>query len=113
MQGVDRILDVAGMQASGDDELADAVDDASPGLHAFPVEGFGRCRRVVPAVEESSRTPEMTPGRKPWVSQEKVSILGDVDLVHTLALVGLVGLNQSYGDRIPAYGFCPAGLSKI
>jgi hypothetical protein len=42
---VDRLLHVAGMQAAGDDQLADAVDDSGPGLHALPVES-----RPVPPV---------------------------------------------------------------
>src|SRR6266403_2497659 len=38
MQNVDRLLHIAGTQAAGDDQLADAVNDSRPGLDAFPVE---------------------------------------------------------------------------
>src|SRR5437660_2024153 len=38
VQDVDRLLHIAGTQAAGDDQLADAVDDSRPGLDAFPIE---------------------------------------------------------------------------
>src|SRR5216684_1163191 len=38
MQDVDRLLHIAGTQATRDDQLADAVDDPGPGLDALPVE---------------------------------------------------------------------------
>ncbi len=37
--------------------------------------------------------------------EKQVSILGDVNFVHAFAFVGLVGLNQSDGDRVPSDGF--------
>src|ERR1035438_7788027 len=40
MQSMDRILHVVRMQPSGNDELADAVDDSRPGLNALPAEGL-------------------------------------------------------------------------
>jgi hypothetical protein len=40
MEQVNRFLHVAGMQAAGHDQLADAVDDSRPGLDALPVKSL-------------------------------------------------------------------------
>src|ERR1019366_3784452 len=98
MQSMDRILDVVGMQPSRDDELADAVDDSGPGLNALPVEGltsaaefYGRGGIDQYAGDDA--------GTKAVSFEEEVSVLGHVDFVHALALVSLIGLHQSDGDR--------------
>ena len=72
---MDRLLHILRAQSAGDNELADAVNDPGPGLHQFPVESFSRCRHVLPRYGESSRTPAITPGRKPCGLEKEVAIL--------------------------------------
>src|ERR1035438_7346254 len=101
MQSMDRIFDVVGMQSSRNDEFADAVDDSGPGLNALPVEGLTGAAQFHGrgGIDEHAGDDA---GTKAVSFEEKISVLGHVDLVHALALVGLIGLHQSDGDRGPA-----------
>jgi hypothetical protein len=104
MKDVNRVLDVAGMEASGNDEFADAVDDAGPGLNAFPIEGAagasgaGGSRGIEQNAGDDSLTEAVG-------FEEKVSVLGDVNFLDALAFVGFVGLDEADGDGIPTDRF--------
>ena len=100
---MDRLLHIARMQAAGDDQFADAVDDSGPGLDAFPVESLSRAAAFFRGrgIEQNARDHA---GAEAMGFEKEVSVLGDVNLVHAFALVGFVRLYQADSDRIPSDG---------
>src|SRR5208282_3330772 len=80
MEQVDRLLHIAGTQAAGDDQLADAVDDSGPGLDAFPVESLSSTATLFRGrgIEQDARDHA---GPEAVGFQEEVAVLGDVDFV--------------------------------
>src|SRR3979409_1768476 len=100
MQDMDRFLYIPGVQASGNDQLADTVDNSSPRLHALPVESQPRPAALsgVGRVEQYARNYTRT---KAMCLQEKVTVLGHMDLLAPFPLVGFIGLHQSRGYRVP------------
>jgi hypothetical protein len=104
VQNVDRVLHVAGMEASGNDELADAVDDAGPGLNALPIEcaagasGGGGSG----GVEQHARNHA---GTEAVGLEEKVAVFSDMNLLNALAFVGFIGFDETDVHGIPSDGF--------
>src|ERR1700724_3042911 len=101
VENVDRFLHIAGTQATRDDQFADAVDDSGPGLDAFPVELLPSAATpfVICGIEQDAGDHS---GAEAVRFEEEVSIFGDMNFVHAFPLVGLVRLDQSGRDRIPA-----------
>jgi hypothetical protein len=101
MEQVNSLLHISRTQAAGDDQLADAVDDSGPGLHAFPVKlfagaaAFFRGRRIEQDARDYARAEAVG-------LEEEIAVFGDMDFVHTFALVGIVFLYQSDRDWIPS-----------
>src|SRR6267378_2470989 len=112
MENVDRLLHIAGTQATRDYQLADAVDDSGPGLYAFPVEflpgaaAFFLGRRV----EQDTRYHS---GTEAVGLEEEVAVFGDVNFVHAFPLVGLVRLYQSRRHRIPSDGLFSGRVENL
>src|ERR1035437_3894511 len=102
MEKVDRVLHIARTQAASDDQLADAVDDSSPGLDAFPVESVSRAARFFRrrGIEQDARDHA---GAEAVGFEEEVAVLGDVDFVHAFALISFVWLYQADRNRIPSH----------
>ena len=111
MQKMDRVLHVAGMEPAGNDELADAVNDAGPGLHALPIKGVAGAAGpgCGGGIEQHAGDDA---GAKTVGFEEEVAVMGDVNLVYALAFVRLVGLNDANRNGVPSDGFV-VGLSKI
>src|SRR5208283_1559223 len=102
MEEVDRVLHIARTQAAGDNQLADAVDDSSPGLDAFPVESVSGATRFFRSrgIEQDARDHA---GAKAVGLEEEIAVLGDVDFVHACALISFVWLYQANRNRIPSH----------
>src|ERR1035437_445755 len=102
MEKGDRGRHIARTQAAGDDQLADAVDDSSPGLDAFPVESVSRAARFFRrrGIEQDARDHA---GAEAVGFEEEVAVLGDVDFVHAFALISFVWLYQADRNRIPSH----------
>src|SRR6266853_4867396 len=112
MEQVDCLLDVAWMQATGDNQLADAVNDSGPGLNALPIEGlpsaaapFGR-RRVQHNAGEYSRS-------KAVGLQKQIAILRHMNFVHAFPFVSLVWSYQPSRNRIPSYRSFTRSIKKF
>src|ERR1700722_14538915 len=103
MQRVNRIFDISGMQPSGDNQLADAVDHARPRLYPLPVKSSARAAHL-PSRRGIQQHTRYNTGAEPVSFTKKVSIFGDVNLVHAFAFVSLVGLDQSFRDGVPVDG---------
>ena len=101
MQNMDRFLYIPGVQASGNDQLADTVDHSRPRLHALPVESQSRPAALsgVGRVEQYARDYTRT---KAVRLQEKVAVLGHMDLLDAFPFIRFVGFDQSSGYRVAA-----------
>src|SRR3981189_2516378 len=100
MQNMDRFLYIPGVQASGNDQLADTVDHSRPRLHAFPVKSLSRSAALsgVGRVEQYTRNYTRT---KAVRLQEKVAVLGHVDLLDAFPFIRFVGFHPSARYRAP------------
>ncbi len=97
---MDRFLYIPGVQASGDDQLADTVDHSRPRLHAFPVESLSRPAALngVGRVEQHARN---YTGAKAVRLEEQVAVLGHMDFLDPFPFVSFIGFDQSAGYRVP------------
>src|SRR6202140_4956252 len=112
MEDVDCLLHIAGTQAAGDDQLTDAVDDAGPGLDAFPVELLS-CTAAFFRGRGIEQDPRDHAGAEAVGFQDEIAVFGDVNFVHAFALVGLVRLYEASRDGIPPDRFFSGSVENL
>src|SRR5271163_877819 len=102
MEKVDRLLHIAWPQAAGNNQLADAVDDAGPGLHPLPVKS-PPAAAALPGRRRIKQDARNHAGAEAMRLKKQVAVFRDMNFLHSFALVGLVRLNQAGRNRIPSH----------